>query len=98
MAKEIRNKATKASFKKSFHSPFFIYWDKLNYILFGAGLLLLVIGFYVMSLGEWDSTTSLFIAPIILFVAYVIVFPLAIFIRSKNVKTGGEDKVAAGQS
>jgi phosphotransferase system glucose/maltose/N-acetylglucosamine-specific IIC component len=94
MAKEIRNKTAKASFKKSFHSPFFIYWDKMNYILFGAGLLLLVIGFYVMSLGEWNSASSLFIAPIILFIAYVVVFPLAIFLRKKDVKTAEGDKVA----
>ena len=98
MAKEIRTKTAKSSFKKSFHSPFFIYWDKLNYILFGTGLLLLIIGFYVISLGNWDSTTSISIAPVILFIAYVIVFPMAIFLRTKKLTTEGEEKVAAGQS
>lgn len=98
MAKDIRNKSAKTSFKKSIHSPFFIYWDKTNYILFFAGLFLLVIGFYVMSLGNWDSSSALFVAPVILFIAYVVVFPLAIFFRGKHVKTEGEEKVAPSQS
>jgi len=98
MAKEIRNKTAKSAFKKSFQSPFLIYWNKTNYMLFFAGLLLLVIGFYVMSLGEWNSTNSLFVAPIILFIAYVVVFPLAIFFRKKDTKAENEDHVAANQN
>jgi phosphotransferase system glucose/maltose/N-acetylglucosamine-specific IIC component len=98
MAKDIKNRSAKPSFKKAFHSPFFIYWDKINYVLFFAGLFLLVIGFYVMSLGNWNSSTALFVAPVILFIAYIVVFPLAIFYRSKNVKTEGEEKVAPSQS
>jgi hypothetical protein len=98
MAKEIRNKSNKTSFRKSFTSPFLIYWDRTNYLIFFAGLFLLVVGFYVMSLGAWDSTESLFVSPIILFIAYLVVFPLAIFFHSKKVKTEEETKTAVNQN
>lgn len=83
MATKTKKKTTK-SVKKSLPSPFSIYWDRTNYILFGIGLFLVVVGFYVMSLGEWNSTSSLVVSPILLFVAFVIVIPASIFYRKKS--------------
>ncbi len=83
MATKTKKKSTKIV-KKSLPSPFNIYWEKTNYLLFGIGLLLVVVGFYVMSLGEWDSTSSLVVSPILLFLAFVIVFPASIFYRKKS--------------
>ncbi len=39
-----------------------------------------------MTIGPWDSVSSLVISPIILFIAYVIIFPLSIFLRKKSEK------------
>lgn len=86
MAKVVKKKSVKSS-KKTFVSPFNIYWDKTNYILLFAGILFVIVGFYVMSIGEWDSTTSLVISPIILFIGYVIIFPLSILFRKKETDT-----------
>lgn len=86
MAKAVKKKSVKSS-KKTFVSPFNIYWDKTNYILLFAGILFVIVGFYVMSIGEWDSTTSLVISPIILFIGYVIIFPLSILFRKKETDT-----------
>jgi ATP/ADP translocase len=83
MAKTVKKRASKVT-KKQHVSPFGIYWEKKNYIFFSAGLLLLVIGFYFTSIGNWDSYESLVISPIILFVAYILIFPLAIFSKRKE--------------
>ena len=65
-------------------SPFKNYWDKTNYILIAAGLLLVIVGFIVMGQGTWDNPISLSLSPIILLAAYVIVFPLAILYKKKK--------------
>lgn len=83
MAVKTKKKAGK-SVKKVLASPFNIYWEKTNYLLFGVGIAILIIGFYFMSLGNWDSTSSLVISPILLFIGYVIIFPAAILYRKKS--------------
>ncbi len=82
MAKVIK-KSNVAQTKK-LQSPFLIYWEKTNYILLSVGIFLLIIGYLIMSIGEWDSTTSLVVSPIILFIAYIIIFPISILYRKKN--------------
>lgn len=82
MAQKIKKK--QLTLKKRLQSPFKIYWDKKNYFFLGLGFLLLIIGYYVMSLGSWDSNESLIISPIILIVAYVLIFPLSIFLKKKD--------------
>ncbi len=82
MAQKIKKKSVAT--KKSLVSPFNIYWDKQNYMFLFLGFVLLIIGYYVMSLGSWDSTESLIISPIILVIAYILIFPLAIFSKKKE--------------
>lgn len=84
MAKKVRKKTTKQQKQVAAVSPFKIYWEKTNYILLAVGFILIIVGFYVMSLGEWDSFTSLVISPILLFLGYIFVFPASIFYRKKK--------------
>lgn len=59
-------------------------FTKENYLMFFAGLLLILIGYVVMALGGTSSTMSLVIAPVILFVAYLVVVPVAILYRKRT--------------
>ena len=98
MAQKIRKKSIKQT-KKTSVSPFNIYWAKKNYYLLALGLLLTVIGFYFMTIGPWDSFSSLVISPIILFIAYVVIFPLSIFLRNKSEKEKTQDtEIDSGKS
>lgn len=82
MAKSVKKSNLKGV--KKIPSPFFIFWKKHNYFLLLIGIFLLIIGLFIMSIGDWDSTTSLIISPIILFIAYFIIFPLAIFYKKNK--------------
>jgi hypothetical protein len=68
--------------KKNVPSPFKDYWDKNNYFLITIGLVVLTLGYIFMALGNWDSFISLSISPIILLIAYVIIIPLSILLKS----------------
>jgi len=78
--------------KKSFASPFSFYWTNINYSIFIAGTLLLILGFYLMSVGYWDDNLGLVVSPILLVIAYGIVIPASIlFIRIKKSNTEKHD-------
>ena len=85
MATKIKKKTIRQT-KKTSVSPFNIYWEKKNYYLLALGLLVTVIGFYFMNIGPWDSFSSLVISPILLFLAYIIIFPLSIFLSNRKEK------------
>ena len=70
--------------KHSSQSPFQDYWSKNNYLLLGAGLLALIIGFVLMGQGNWDNPISLTVSPLILLLAYLVIFPLAILYKKKK--------------
>ena len=98
MAKTVKKKSIRQT-KKVFTSPFKIYWTRKNYLLLILGFVVLILGFYVMSIGEWDSTASLVFSPIILVIAYILIFPGSIFYEDKNAKIKSEEnKVASGKS
>jgi hypothetical protein len=82
MAQKIKKKSVIT--KKNLVSPFNIYWDKKNYLFLFLGFALLILGYYVMSIGLWDSTESLIFSPIILVIAYFLIFPLSIFSKKRN--------------
>ncbi|HRI48202.1 MAG: hypothetical protein KF721_09065 [Ignavibacteriaceae bacterium] len=83
MAAKVK-KTTKTTRKQTV-SPFNIYWDKKNYFLLIAGVVVSVLGYYLLSVGAWDSTESLVFSPILLFIAYILIFPLSILFRKKEV-------------
>lgn len=98
MATKIKKKSVKQT-KKTSVSPFNIYWEKKNYYLLALGLLVTIIGFYFMTVGPWNSFSSLVISPIILFIAYMIIFPLSIFLRKRTEKTHTqENEIDPGKS
>ena len=61
-------------------------WDfsTPNYVLFGIGLALIIVGYFVMAAGEVNSFQSLTIAPIMLFIGYIIFLPAALIYREKS--------------
>ena len=61
-------------------------FSTVNYALFGIGLALIILGYIVMASGEVNSFQSLSIAPIILFVGYIIFLPAALIYRDKNLE------------
>lgn len=82
-----------AKLKKSYRenpkakiSPFKDYWNKINFTLLFISIGLLVVGYFVMSIGSWDNSISLSISPIILLIVYLILFPLVILITKKSEK------------
>jgi membrane protein YdbS with pleckstrin-like domain len=98
MAKKVKRKFVKQS-KKAAASPFSIYWQRMNYYFLAAGIIVVVIGFYFLSIGPWNSFSSLVIAPILLFIGYVLIFPASILYRKKfKPENPQEDKIAAGKS
>jgi membrane protein YdbS with pleckstrin-like domain len=83
MAKTVKKRTIKTAKRKT-ESPFGIYWERKNYLFFFSGLILIVLGFYFMSIGNWDSFESLVISPVILTIAYIFIFPLSIFAKVKE--------------
>ena len=67
--------------KKVSGSHFKDYWQKQNYFFLILGLVVLIIGYYFMMNGSWDSTLSISVSPVILLIAYLILIPLAIFFK-----------------
>ena len=83
MATKTKKKNVKTA-QKSLPSPFNNYWEKTNYLLFGLGVLVIILGFYFMSLGDWNSTSSLVISPILLVIGFVVILPASILFRKKS--------------
>ncbi|PID57460.1 MAG: hypothetical protein CR986_08960 [Ignavibacteriae bacterium] len=79
----------KKGIKNKIISPFKNYWEKSNYIIFGAGILVLVLGFFLMTNDPWDNPLSLTVAPLVLLLAYLVIFPLAILYK-KDTKQNNE--------
>ena len=55
-----------------------------NYVLFGIGVALIIVGYLIMATGEVNSFQSLTLAPIMLFIGYIIVIPTALIYREKS--------------
>ena len=64
-----------------FHSWSF---GKINYILFGIGLIVILLGHILMATGETESIQSIKLSPIILIIGYCILIPMAILIKPKD--------------
>ena len=55
-----------------------------NYILFFAGIAVLIFGYISMSIGPVDSFWSLTLAPILLVIGYLIIIPLSFLYQHKR--------------
>ena len=74
---------------KNHNSPsLFESWafSRTNYILFGVGLALIIIGYIIMGNGDVNSFESLTIAPLMLFIGYILLIPSALIYREKTLK------------
>jgi len=67
--------------KTLFHSWSF---GKINYLLLGIGLLVIITGYLIMVTGETESYQSVKLAPIILILGYCVFIPSAILIKPKD--------------
>ena len=58
-------------------------WDfsKLNYLIFTFGLISIFFGYIIMATGEVNSFQSLTLAPIFLFLGYIILIPISLIIK-----------------
>ena len=59
-------------------------FGKLNYILFSVGLALVIFGYIFMASGDVNSFQSLTLAPIMLFLGYIVVIPISLVYRDKQ--------------
>ena len=73
--------------KKTPSSPFKEYWNKYNYLFLALSLLGLVLGYFLMTRGPWDSFLSLTLSPIILTIVYLVIIPLTILLTKSTTKT-----------
>jgi membrane protein YdbS with pleckstrin-like domain len=100
MAKKVKRKNIRKSKKEKVRvSPFGIYWERGNYLFLIMGFAVIIIGFYIMSIGQWDSVTSLVVSPILLVIGYVLIFPASIFYRKRKLtENSRDDKVGSSES
>ena len=59
-------------------------YDKENYVLFGAGIITIILGYIIMATGDTNSFQSLSLAPILLFIGYIILIPIALLYKKKK--------------
>ena len=59
-------------------------FKKQNYILFGAGIGLILLGYFLMSAGGYNSFLSTRLSPIILIIGYCVLIPASIFKNFKD--------------
>ena len=56
-------------------------YKRKNYLLFAFGVLVIIMGYLIMYLGEVDSFQSLVISPLLLLFGYLIIIPIALLRR-----------------
>ncbi len=78
MKKSFSQSKAKRKFTFSFFNE---YWTKQNYVFLVIGILVLILGYYLMSFSPWFNVISMNISPIVLLVGYLILLPLSIFFR-----------------
>ena len=59
-------------------------FSKLNYLIFTFGLISVFFGYIVMATGEVNSFQSLTLAPILLFLGYIVLIPISLLIKTKE--------------
>ena len=58
-------------------------FNRTNYIIFFIGVLFIVFGYIIMATGTVNSFQSLTLAPIMLFLGYIIIIPASLIYRGK---------------
>ena len=53
-------------------------YKRKNYVLFGVGVFVIIVGYLIMYSGEVDSFQSLVISPLLLLDGYLVLIPMAL--------------------
>ena len=61
-------------------------FNKTNYLLLFSGILFIILGYFIMAYGEVNSFQSLTLAPIILFIGYIVLIPSALIYKKRIIK------------
>ena len=77
MANDNRNSNIASSSKGSRKLPF----TMKNYLLFAAGIVAIIIGYFLMSIGPHDSVYSLTISPVVLLIGYIVLLPMSVLMK-----------------
>ena len=56
-------------------------YKRKNYLLFGVGVFVIIVGYLIMYQGEVNSFQSLVISPLLLLAGYLIIIPLALIYK-----------------
>jgi hypothetical protein len=56
-------------------------FKRKNYLLFGVGVFVIIMGYLIMYLGEVNSFQSLVISPLLLLAGYLVIIPLALIYK-----------------
>ncbi len=83
MAKIAAGKNKKKLKRKAFISELELP-QRINYIIMLGGVLVVLLGYIVMSMGDDISPLSVTVAPIILAVGYCVIIPLGILYRRRS--------------
>ena len=67
--------------KTLFHSWSF---GKINYLLFGIGLFVIIWGYIIMVMGDTESFQAVKLSPVILIIGYCVFIPAAILVKPKK--------------
>ena len=57
---------------------FFWPYKRKNYLLFGVGVFVIIVGYLIMYLGEVNSFQSLVVSPLLLLLGYLVIIPVAL--------------------
>ena len=56
-------------------------YKRKNYLLFGFGVFVIIVGYLIMYLGDVDSFQSLVVSPLLLLLGYLIIIPVALLLK-----------------
>ncbi|MFQ6675330.1 MAG: DUF3098 domain-containing protein [Fidelibacterota bacterium] len=75
--------------KQPEHDPFKGWaFTRRNYLLFGMGVLIIILGYVIMATGDVNSFQALTLAPILLFLGYLVIIPASLLYRDKSAPQG----------
>lgn len=63
-------------------------FKRQNYIIFAIGILVIIIGYFALARGPYDSFSSLSLAPVLLVIGYCIIIPFAVLYRGGKTESG----------
>jgi len=72
--------------RKQTSAPIFGDWNftQANYLIFLAGIVIIILAYIIMARGTTNSFQALTLAPIMLIIGYLIIIPLAIVYKTRK--------------